>query len=105
MPQQTSRMRFDVRPALMARFSRLLELGGFTTQRELLDTSVTVLEWVVNERLNGRIVGSIDESTGVLRELHMASLDAIEATATAAPAAAIPGRGVFDRRRSQMEKR
>ena len=79
MAQQVSRLQIDVRPALMARFNRLLALGGLGTQRELLDTSVTVLEWAVNQRLNGRMIGSIDESTGIFRELHMPYLEACSA--------------------------
>ncbi len=42
MAQQVSRLQIDVRPALMTRFNRLLALGELSTQRELLDTSVTV---------------------------------------------------------------
>jgi hypothetical protein len=81
MGQQVSRLQIDVRPALMARFNRLLALGELSTQRELLDTSVTVLEWAVNQRLRGRIIGSIDESTGMFRELHMPYLEACHAKA------------------------
>jgi hypothetical protein len=76
MARQVSRLQIDVRPALMTRFNRLLVLGELSTQRELLDTSVTVLEWAVNQRLKGRIVGSLDESTGIFRELHMPYLEA-----------------------------
>jgi hypothetical protein len=76
MARQVSRLQIDVRPALIARFNRLLVLGELSTQRELLDTSVTVLEWAVNQRLNGRIVGSLDESTGIFRELNMPYLEA-----------------------------
>jgi hypothetical protein len=81
MGQQVSRLQIDVRPALMARFNRLLALGELSTQRELLDTSVTVLEWAVNQRLSGRIIGSIDESTGMFRELHMPYLESCHARA------------------------
>jgi hypothetical protein len=91
MAQQTSRLQFDVRPALMARFARLLNLGQFDTHRDLLDTSVTVLEWVMNQRLNGRIVGSIDEATGVFRELQVASLESFRSKATAARERAASG--------------
>jgi hypothetical protein len=76
MGRQTSRLHIDVRAALEPRFARLLDLGELGTERELLDTSVTVLEWAVNQRLNGRVVGSIDESTGIFRELHMPYLEA-----------------------------
>jgi hypothetical protein len=90
MAQQTSRLQFDVRPALMARFARLLNLGQFDTHRDLLDTSVTVLEWVMNQRLNGRIVGSIDEA-GVFRELQVASLESFRSKAAAARERAASG--------------
>jgi hypothetical protein len=83
MGQQTSRLHVDVRAALKPRVARLLDLGELGSQRELLDTSVTVLEWAVNQRLNGRIVGSIDESTGIFRELHMPYLEACGAKAPA----------------------
>ena len=75
MAQQVSRLQIDVRPALMTRFNRLLALGELSTQRELLDTSVTVLEWAVNQRLKGRIVGSLDDSSGIFRELQMPYLE------------------------------
>jgi|SRR5438093_1951448 hypothetical protein len=81
MGRQTSRLHIDVRAALEPRFARLLDLGALGTERELLDTSVTVLEWAVNQRLNGRVVGSIDESTGIFRELHMPYLEACRANA------------------------
>jgi hypothetical protein len=84
MAQQVSRLQIDVRPALMARFNRLLTLGELSTQRELLDTSVTVLEWAVNQRLKGRMVGSLDESSGIFRELYMPYLEACSVTSTAA---------------------
>jgi hypothetical protein len=83
MAQQTCRLQIDVRPGLMARFCRLLDLGELTTPRELLDTSVTVLEWAVNQRLNGRVVGSIDEASGIFRELHMPYLETCHAKAAA----------------------
>ena len=76
MGRQTSRLHVDVRAALKPRFVRLLDLGELGCERELLDASVTVLEWAVNQRLNGRVVGSIDESTGIFRELHMPDLEA-----------------------------
>jgi hypothetical protein len=81
MPGETRRLQIDVRPALQARFTRLLELGQLRSDRELLDTALTVLEWAVNQRAAGRVVGSVDEATGRFRELYTPYLEACHAAA------------------------
>ena len=67
---KTPRIQFELNPALEKELTRLMELGGVRTKKELLNNAITLLEWAAREKLRGRSIGSVDNE-GTFRELEM----------------------------------
>ena len=69
------RIQLDLDDAGVALLDRLKGATGSKTHKELFNNAITLLEWAVNQRRNGRIVASLDESDENYRELQMPALE------------------------------
>lgn len=65
------RFGFEITAERVKDIQALAESTGIATNRELFNNALTLLEWAVDEVKQGRTIASIDEQTGVYRELHM----------------------------------
>lgn len=54
---------------------RMMQEHHIHTYKELFNTALTVLSWCIKEVDNGRIIASLDESTGKYKELCMPALE------------------------------
>jgi hypothetical protein len=76
------------------RFEELKDLMGrcrISSQKDLFNSALTLLEWAVEERSKGRIIASVDEPNMKYKELAMPALEAVKPprrSATARAAAA-----------------
>jgi hypothetical protein len=50
---------------------------GVSTKKELFNNALTVLEWMVNETTEGRVIASINEQTMSYKQLAMPILSAV----------------------------
>jgi hypothetical protein len=69
------RIQLDLDDEGMKLLERLKEATGSKTHKELFNNAITLLEWAVNQRVNGRIVASLDESSQNYKELQMPALE------------------------------
>jgi hypothetical protein len=69
---------------------RLKELTGLKSHKDLFNNSITIFDWAVRQRLQGRIVASIDERAESYREFDMPTLSFAAARAKLATAHAEP---------------
>lgn len=60
------------------RIENLVEEGIVTSEQEYATYALTLLEWAINERREGRIVASIDDQSSQYRELVMPILSYVE---------------------------
>ena len=61
----------------------LMEETGITTEKELINNALTLLEWAIKERKAGRIIASIDETEKSYKAINMPILAKVSAVATA----------------------
>lgn len=56
---------------------RLQELGGLSKRRDLINNALSLLEWVVREVNEGRMIASVDEKQHKYKEFTMPMLDEV----------------------------
>lgn len=54
-----------------AQMKKLKAETGIAEMKDLLDWALTMLRWSAKEAKKGRVIASLDESTGKYRELQM----------------------------------
>ena len=62
------------------RFEELKDLMGrcrITSQKDLFNSALLLLEWAAEERSRGRIIASLDESNMKYKEFAMPALEAV----------------------------
>jgi hypothetical protein len=57
----------------------LMEITGSATRKELFNNALTLLEWAVKEKKQGRGIASIDDQEKKLKELVMPALENVSA--------------------------
>ena len=65
------RIQFEMSEKKASELERLMMDTDSPTKRELFNHSLTLLEWVINEVKNGRVIGAIDEGKDSYKELVM----------------------------------
>ena len=76
----TIRLQFEVDEDALREIEQLQELGGLRTKKDLLNNALTLLQWAVRQRSNGRAIISEGED-GSQRELEMPFLEAVATAA------------------------
>lgn len=72
-----TRINFEVSDEQNEAINELLEQTGLKTRVRLFNTAFTLLEWAVKERENGNALVSMDERTGLYKELVMPGLPTV----------------------------
>jgi hypothetical protein len=78
------RIQLDLDDAGTEVLDRLKEATGSKTHKELFNNAITLLDWAVKQRQEGRIVASLDETSENYRELQMPALERAAAQVTQA---------------------
>jgi hypothetical protein len=71
-----ARLQFLVNDEMLSEIDTLVETTGLKTRTQLLNTAVTLFEWAVREKRNGRIIASMDEETGRYKEIELSGIPA-----------------------------
>lgn len=69
------RIQFDLPAETVAEWEKWMEISGLNNRRELLNNALTLFEWALKQRMEGRTIASVDEEKGFYRELSMPALD------------------------------
>lgn len=68
------RIEFNLSEDKAAELDALVIMTGLGTRVKLIDAALTLFEWVVKEKLAGRIIASVSENPGHYKELVMPGL-------------------------------
>jgi hypothetical protein len=69
------RIQLDLDDVGVGVLERLKEATGARTHKELFNNAITLLDWAVKQRRDGRIIASLDERTENYRELQLPALE------------------------------
>lgn len=72
------RMQFEMPEAKAAQLKEVMEKCGISSQKELFNNALTLFEWAVKQREQGRSISSVDERTLKFRDLSMPVLENVE---------------------------
>ena len=76
------RLQFEMPEERVRELDELAERTGLKTRVQLFNAALTLFEWAVKERENGRIITSMDEVTGKYKELEMPGLPRVASAAS-----------------------
>src|SRR3954462_8984589 len=76
------RVQLDLPADRLAELEQLMAKTGMTTRKDLFENALTLFEWAVNQRLQGRTIASVNEQETSYRELVMPALASIQHDAT-----------------------
>ncbi len=83
------RIQIDLDKESVEWIEQLKERTGLRTHKDLLNNSLTLLDWAVQQREAGRVIASVDERTKDYKELQMPAVEhAVVRARAAAPAVA-----------------
>jgi hypothetical protein len=68
------RIQFDLSPDQVAELDGLIELCGLASRKDLFNNALSLFQWVVQERLQGRRIASISDDETSYREIQMPAL-------------------------------
>jgi len=74
------RIQYELSDKENAEIELLMKDTGIKTKRDFINNAITLFEWAINERKNGRIIGSIDEKNNKYKEIIMPSMTNIRST-------------------------
>ncbi|MGB8886381.1 MAG: hypothetical protein WCC87_06625 [Candidatus Korobacteraceae bacterium] len=69
------RIQLDVDRQYVQLLNRLEEETGSRSHRELFNNALTLFDWAVKQRVEGRKIASLDEDEKSYRELQMPALE------------------------------
>jgi hypothetical protein len=59
---------------------------GITTYKDIFNNAITLFEWAIRQRVEGRVIASMDERTNRYKEMTMPALeDAVRRAAASKP--------------------
>jgi len=64
----------------------LMKQTNIVTRKDLFNNALTLFQWAVKSKRNGRIIASIDEKTGTSKELVMPALESAAVSSAMAKA-------------------
>ncbi|MGA2599464.1 MAG: hypothetical protein ABSH09_21020 [Bryobacteraceae bacterium] len=73
------RIQLDMPDERVKELDALMEITGSATRKELFNNALTLLEWAVKEKKQGRGIASIDDQEKKLKELVMPALENVSA--------------------------
>jgi putative intracellular protease/amidase len=75
MRTNVTRIQFDLPDSKVEELEKLMLAAGIHTKRELFNNALSLLEWAIRQRKEGRVIASINESSKSYRELSTPILD------------------------------
>jgi hypothetical protein len=75
---RTTRLQIDLTEQQLKTLEELAKEVGVSTKKELFNNALSILQWAVNQKRHGYIVGSINEADQKYRELAMPILDNVK---------------------------
>jgi hypothetical protein len=72
------RVQLDLPVQRIEELEKLIAKTGVTTRKDLFENALTLLEWAVEQREQGRIIASVDEEEDFYRELVMPALASVK---------------------------
>jgi hypothetical protein len=66
-----ARIQFEVSEDKLREIDQLRDDMGVSTRTELFNYALTLLKWALREEQLGRVVASLDESTGKYKQLEI----------------------------------
>ena len=72
-----ARLQFEFTDERIDELDALVKHTNLRTRVQLFNAALSLFEWAVRQRENGRIIASIDEENGVYKELEMPGLPAV----------------------------
>jgi hypothetical protein len=64
-----TRIQIELSDENLSRYEKLMEKCGVRTKKDLINNALTLLEWAIRERENGRVIASVDEKTEKYKEV------------------------------------
>ena len=78
MPEDTFvRIQFDLPKGRVEQLDQMARLAGITTRKELFNNALTLLEWAIRQRAEGKKIFVADSDGHPVRELSMPILENI----------------------------
>lgn len=74
MTTKPQRIQFDLSPDQVADLDKLIELCGLSGRKDLFNNALSLFEWVVQERLQGRRIASVSDDEKSYREIQIPAL-------------------------------
>lgn len=82
MRTNVTRIQFDLPDSKVEELDKLMLAAGIKTRRELFNNALSLLEWALRQRKEGRVIASINEESKSYRELSTPILDSAVPDAT-----------------------
>jgi hypothetical protein len=76
------RIQFELPEEKVKELEAIMAEARITTKKDLFNNALTLWEWAVQERQNGRTIASVDEDNKKYKELVMPALLAIRPKTT-----------------------
>jgi len=73
-------MQFDLSEDRLTQLKNVMETCGIATQKELFNNALSLFEWAVKQRQDGRVISSVDDRNMKWKELSMPVLDNVRQT-------------------------
>lgn len=71
-----ARVQFELPEAKIKELETLMKEAGIRTKKDLFNNALSLLEWAIKEKREGRIIASIDEKNQKYKEVIMPLLSA-----------------------------
>jgi hypothetical protein len=71
------RVQLDLPADQVRELEELMERAKISTKKDLINNALTLLEWAINEKSEGRTIASINEKNMSYKELVMPVLSAV----------------------------
>jgi|WetSurMetagenome_2_1015567.scaffolds.fasta_scaffold330645_2 hypothetical protein len=72
------RLQFEISEGRLKELEDLMDVTGTGTKKELLNNSLTLLEWAVNEKKRGNMIASVNEDEKKYKEITMPILENVK---------------------------
>ena len=69
------RIQFDLPKGRVEEIDRMARAAGITTRKELFNNALTLLEWAIRQRAEGKKIVVADEDGRAVKELSMPILE------------------------------
>jgi hypothetical protein len=71
------RIQIDVDDSGIQLLEKIKDATGVSTYKDLFNNAVTLFDWAIRQRAQGRVIASLDEKTKQYREITMPALEEV----------------------------